>query len=93
MRIKHGGLAEAYAGYYEDDMDVIAEYEAWVQDQVRTVGEPIAVKSYESWLEDWCYRECLGHTPLRRLEIYCEWNGLIGYAGTLYELATRGDVV
>lgn len=30
----------------------------------------------------------LNSTPLERLEVYCEWNGIIGYASSLYDIAT-----
>lgn len=30
------------------------------------------------------------HDNKRRLQVYCEWNGIIGYAGTLFDIATTG---
>ena len=90
-RIKHGGLREAYEGYYEEDAFVRAEYDSYVREEID--GGQLAVPSFEWWLESWCYRKCLSDTPLRRLAIYCEWNGILGYSSTLYDIATRGDVV
>lgn len=90
MRIKHDGLREAYEGYYEEDMEVVRAYN--VQCDYR-INRNEDVSSYEEFLSEWCHRRCLGDTPLQRLEVYCHWNGLIGYADILYELATRGDVV
>lgn len=31
------------------------------------------------------------HTPKERLEVYLEWNGIIGYTGRIFEIAT-GEV-
>lgn len=30
----------------------------------------------------------LAHTPKERLEVYLEWNGIVGYTGRIYEIAT-----
>lgn len=72
-------LIEAYQGYYEDELMVefCEEY-----------GGPDAPESEKvEWVRNEVIRRILCDTPKRRLEIYLEWNGIIGYSSRIYELA------
>ena len=73
-------LVEAYVGYYED------EWEAELYEEVG--GANVSDEDHKSWMLSRATKEIINHTPKRRLEIYLEWNGIIGYSGRIYELAT-----
>lgn len=65
-------LIEAYSGVYEDEM---------ASDLTVLMEEP----EHET---EWVVSKILSDTPQRRLEVYMEWNGIIGYSDRAYELAT-----
>lgn len=68
-------LIEAYKGYYEDEwMYEFGEYET----------EGTESPAYTKWSKE----KILNHSPKERLEIYCEWNGILGYHSRLFEIAT-----
>lgn len=81
-------LREAYKGYYENDSFVRQEYEDEFHDSIE---EGLGIPSFEYWLNSWAEYKCEADTPKRRLEIYCEWNGIIGYSSRLFAIAT-GEV-
>jgi len=81
----HGGLLEAYKGYFEDDWEIKDDYQRYVARE-REKGES-TVKAFDSWLEEECERLIREHSPAVRLEIYCEWNGILGYHRTLFAIA------
>lgn len=72
----HGGLMEAYLGYYEDDFS--AEFP----------GVAKSGLTFEEWNKAQADKKIRADSPKRRLEIYLEWNGILGYANTVYEIAT-----
>lgn len=39
-------------------------------------------------LDDWVKDRIMADTPKQRLEVYLEWNGILGYSSRIYELAT-----
>jgi hypothetical protein len=82
------GLIEAYKGYYEKELerDQRATYDEYVKDEGCN-GE-FAVETFESWVEGHVRAMIENDTPKRRLEIYCEWNGILSYSDTLYAIAT-----
>lgn len=49
-----------------------------------------AYKGYfeDDLTQDEILRRIETDSPEQRLEIYCIWNGIIGYASTLYNIAT-----
>lgn len=65
-------LIEAYKGYYEDE---------WMYEQGEYQVDPTIP-------DEWVIEKIMCHTPKQRLEVYLEWNGLIGYYSRIYELAT-----
>jgi len=76
----HGGLLEAYLGYYEEE-----SLEPW------TRAEPGYVSmGPDAAQRKWCEAKIAADTPEQRLEIYMHWNGMIGWSGTCYEIATGG---
>lgn len=73
-------LVEAYVGYHEDE---------WLEElHDEVAGANVSDKEWETWSRNRATQEILDHTPQRRLEIYLEWNGILGYSGRIYELAT-----
>lgn len=86
----HDGLRQAYEGYYEDDSEPRREYDAAFAEW-RSRGDE-AVETYDGWLRTWCEARIRSETPKQHLEIYCHWNGLIGWSGVLYDLAHGGGV-
>ena len=72
-------LIEAYIGYYEDE---------WMEELRSEIGDkPITDEEVKLWMENRAIQEIVNNLPLARLKIYLEWNGIIGYAGRIYELA------
>lgn len=66
-------LLEAYRGYYEDEVSSRFCHDGKLQEDV---------------YEEWVTLKIKADTPKRRLEVYLEWNGIIGYSGRIYEIAT-----
>lgn len=76
----HNGLMNAYKGKYEDE--IIAEWNGALDDD--------GGRAFE---HDWVIQKIGSHSNLERLEVYCEWNGIIGYASTLYHMAHDGGYI
>lgn len=73
-------LIEAYIGYHELDEAVAYERD----------GTPIYLLTYQrDVVAAFLY---LYDDNQTRLEVYCHWNGIIGYSKRLYEIATTGPV-
>lgn len=73
-------LIEAYVGYHEDE---------WMEELRSEIGDkPITDDEVKLWMKNKATQKILNHTPKRRLEVYLEWNGIIGYVGRIFELAT-----
>jgi hypothetical protein len=73
-------LIEAYVGYYEDE---------WLEEFHNEVaGANVADEEWKTWSRNRAIQKIVNHTPKRRLEVYLEWNGILGYIGRIYELAT-----
>lgn len=79
-------LIEAYVGHFEDDWDTRQRYDRYV-----TSAEGEACPSFEYWLESEVEDLIRESSPKRRLEIYLEWNGIIGYERAIFAIAT-GEV-
>lgn len=73
-------LIEAYKGYYEDELQ-----EDFVN---RPDGAGNFTTTYQEWLDKEVRQLISEATPKRRLEVYLEWNGIVGYASRIYEIAT-----
>lgn len=61
---------------------LIEAYKGYYEDEVLGGTEP------NEAYEEWANLKILSHTPQERLAIYCEWNGILGYDRTLYDIAT-----
>lgn len=73
-------LIEAYVGHYEDE---------WMAELYEEVGgQNVEEDAHEAWMKARATREIINHTPKRRLEIYLEWNGILGYGSRIFEVAT-----
>lgn len=62
--------------------DLIEAYKGYYEDNwdtKRTAGEPT---------RGWCIDKIKADTPRERLEVYCHWNGIIGFSSRLFEIAT-----
>lgn len=78
----HGGLMEAYLGYNEDE---------WVSEYDREMaGKKTDIDDYQTWSEKKAEQVIRAHTPKQRFAIYLEWNGILGYTETLWEI-TQGE--
>lgn len=82
----HGGLLEAYIGTHEDDWGHKEEYRNWVASEGRN-GE-VAVEAYEGWLHTKMIERIRAESAEEHLRVYCEWNGILGYSRTLFDIAT-----
>lgn len=71
-------LIEAYKGYYEDDRDALASAKAFHGVDIIT----------DAQFGEWVKLKIISDTPAERLERYYEWNDIIGYASSLYDIAT-----
>lgn len=71
-------LIEAYKGYYEDERVVQQDDGSF---KVVTDFTP------EEW-NIWIHWKIISDTPSMRLERYLEWNSIIGYASSIYDIAT-----
>ena len=80
-------LIEAYKGYYEDDREATSAYIEYVKDATNK-NFMAEVKSLNEWLTEWVQQKILTDQPAERLERYCEWNGILGYSTTLFDIAT-----
>lgn len=73
----HGGLVEAYNGYYEDERVVEQD-----DGSLKNVSE----FTKEEWTT-WLHWKIIRDSPKERLERYLEWNGISGYTNTIYDIA------
>lgn len=62
--------------------DLIEAYLGYYEDEIANVTDKT----------EWAQRKILADSPKQRLETYCTWNGIIGYAGRMYEIATKGII-
>lgn len=87
MNIPHY-LIEAYLGRFEEEYQALhPEYEEYVKREGRN-GE-VAVEAFDLWLEHKAHAHILGHSPLQRLEVYLEWEGIIGFTSRIWAI-TQG---
>lgn len=75
----HNDLVEAYLGYHEDDL--VAEYAHLKQ------GES-DMQAYDQWVLATIEKRVRNDSPRDRLATYLEWNGILGYTGRIFEIAT-----
>ena len=75
----YDGLIEAYKGYYEDE---------WQDEFSRSPdGAGNFAMTYQQWLTKKTEETIKADTPKRRLEIYLEWNGILGYTEIIWDLS------
>lgn len=72
-------LIEAYKGHYEDDREQFRLFKEYTKVEVATEDQ------YNEWLTT---IKIIQDTPKERLRVYCEWEGILGYSSTLYDIAT-----
>lgn len=83
MSLKIGNdLIEAYKGYYEQEIDQDFPYH--LAPRSRLEGGQYS----EQFQKEWAIKKIRSHSPKERLEVYLEWNGILGYTSRIYELAT-----
>lgn len=70
-------LIEAYKGYYEDE--IIRDYNQ---------QQPIEMAGWES---HWVANKIQSHSPKERLEVYLEWNGILGWTNRIWEIS-QGEI-
>lgn len=71
MTTIHNDLVEAYEGFYEDEM---------ANDLTVPMEEP---EDTRAWVE----AKIRGHSARERLEVYLEWNGILGYTGRIWDIS------
>ena len=72
----HNGLIEAYKGYFENELILLSN------------GNYVNSSSLsEEEFDKWVKMKILADQPKARLDIYLEWNGIHGYAETVYNIA------
>lgn len=71
-------LVEAYKGYYEDERTVQQDDGSY---------KKVIDFSKEEW-DTWIHWKIVSDTPEERCVRYCEWNGIIGYATSIFMIAT-----
>lgn len=84
----HNGLVEAYIGHYEDEIT-----EGYLAYLAALGPDPDAVEAEGGFAHSFAVKKIQSHSNLERMEIYCEWNGIIGYASTLYHMAHDGGYI
>lgn len=73
-------LIEAYKGYYEDDRETAQAYEK------EFTGQNIR-QDFDQWLTERVKIQIIVDTPKERLAIYLEWNGILGYSDSIFDIA------
>lgn len=73
------GLITAYIGYNE---------RVYRNEYAKLIREGKTTAKYEYAARMFAFEAIKADTPFRRLEIYCNWNGLVGYAHVLFQIAT-----
>ena len=73
------GLIQAYMGYNE---------RLYRNEYSKLLREGKTTAKYEHAARVFAFAAIQVDSPKRRLEIYCNWNGLIGYAAVLFQIAT-----
>lgn len=80
-------LREAFIGMRAED---------WQEDMERELADLMShtespakkAKLVEAWRRNRAIEEIVAATPLERLEVYLEWNGILGYSEMIYYVAT-----
>jgi len=71
-------LMDAYKGLYEDE--IVREF----------ASSTASMASLQQFATHWAEHKIISDSPAKRLQVYLEWNGIIGYASTAYYIATGG---
>lgn len=71
-------LVEAYKGRYEDE-----SVRPWTRAE-----SGYTLMGPDEAIDKWVREKIASHTPRERLEVYLEWNGILGYTDRIYEIAT-----
>lgn len=66
--------------------DLIEAYKGYYEDELEQVV-PWTDAAVNSWVID----KIRSHTPKERLEVYLEWNGILGYSSRIWEI-TQGEL-
>lgn len=88
----HGGLVEAYKNYYEVELQ--QEYERVSDEKADdlTISEQeLQNLDFDRFVERRVREIICEHTPKQRLEVYLEWNGILGYTESIFAFA-RGEI-
>ena len=73
-------LVEAYKGFYEDEYDRL---------QIHHDGASTSTEHHA--YHGWIVNKISSHTPKERLEVYLEWNGILGYTNRIWEIS-QGEI-
>ncbi len=77
-------MIQAYKGHYEDE--ILKDFnEHFIE---HGLGK---AKDERLFGTEWVKTKVESHSNKERLEIYCSWNGIIGYSNRLFEIATTGE--
>lgn len=81
-------LIEAYKGVKEQELEAQRPiYDKYIQD----LGpKELAVPGFDYWVEPIVEEWIAKDLPRERLAVYCEWNGIIGFSETLFDIAQGG---
>lgn len=74
------GLITAYIGYNE---------RVYRNEYAKLLREGKTTAKYDHVARVFAFAAIQTDSPKRRLEIYCNWNGLVGYAEILFQIATN----
>ena len=77
----NGNLYEAYEGIFEDELK---------SDFLKQLDREDAL-TQPAFYTKWIGEKHDGHTARQRLEVYLHWNGIFGFTGSIYEIATGGS--
>lgn len=79
----HGGLLAAYEGVLEDE--IAYGYKSYCSAEI--AAGATTLQDVSQWGKDYATRAILADSPRKHLEVYLQWNGILGYSGTIWDLA------
>jgi hypothetical protein len=74
----HGGMIEAFKGYFEENWETRRDYEK--------SGE----LAFDGWYDGYIQTLIALASNKERLRVYLEWNGILGYTESIFDIATNG---
>ncbi len=84
----HGGMIEAFKGYFEENWETRRDYEAYVEKESKS-GE-LVLLSFDGWYDGYIQTLIALASNKERLRVYLEWNGILGYTESIFDIATNG---